>query len=58
MTQIWDCPLCGAVVDTSGGKPGRLPDSCRLRRHSIGEECLARRDLETARKILNEQGND
>jgi hypothetical protein len=52
---IWDCPLCGGVVDTNNGKLAHLPASCRLKNHSIGEECLARRDVEQARRILLEE---
>lgn len=55
MTNIWDCPLCGALVDTSDGKLPRLPASCRLKRHSIGPECIARRDVQQARRILLEE---
>jgi hypothetical protein len=55
MANIWDCPICGGVVDTGGGKLPRLPASCRLSNHSIGEECLARRDVEQARRILLEE---
>jgi len=58
MANIWDCPLCGGVVDTSGGKRGRLPAACRLKNHSVGEECLAYRDLERAEKILKQEGGD
>lgn len=52
MANIWDCPLCGGVVDAGGGRLPRLPASCRLKNHSIGEECIARRDIEQARRIL------
>jgi hypothetical protein len=55
MANIWDCPLCGAVVDASGGRVPRLPASCRLPNHSIGEECIARRDVARARRILLEE---
>lgn len=59
MVQVWDCPLCGQVVEIGSEKlPPDYFESCRLREQLVGDECLAYRDLERARQILLGQGNE
>jgi hypothetical protein len=57
MANIWDCPLCGQVVEI-GSRPPNYFETCRLRDRMIGDECLAYRDLRGAEKILKEKSDD
>jgi hypothetical protein len=59
VANIWDCPLCGQRIEVGTRK--RPPDyfeTCRLRDHMVGDECIAFRDPEAALKILKEHGDD
>lgn len=57
------CELCGGLllsdVTLKGlkpvGLPPELPESCMLKEHSIGNECLAFTQLELAKKLLKEK---
>ena len=55
--RIWACELCGQKVIMRPGSalpilpPGYF-DNCKLRDHMIGNECIARRDPETGRRLL------
>jgi hypothetical protein len=59
--MIWTCELCGqaAVSHTASGaltvQPG-FYGHCMLRDHMIGNECIAYRQLEEARKMVNAKG--
>jgi hypothetical protein len=55
MANIWDCPLCGQSVEIGAGLPPNYFDTCRLRDHMIGDECIAYRDPERARRLLLEE---
>lgn len=51
----WRCSLCGVTVDWKDNIP-ILPagyfDTCKLKDHLIGNECVAYRDIHRARKLL------
>jgi hypothetical protein len=52
---VWGCPLCGQVVEVRSGQTILPPDyfeTCRLPERMIGNECIAFRDLDTARRLL------
>ncbi len=58
MANVWDCPLCGQSVEIGSGKlPPNYFETCRLRDHMIGTECIAYRDLDRAQAILKEGDN-
>jgi hypothetical protein len=56
MGEIWKCELCGQSVKVVAGKFVELPqgyfENCKLREHMIGDECIAFRDADGARRIL------
>jgi hypothetical protein len=56
--NCWDCPLCGQSLEIGGGLPPDYFETCRLRDHMIGQECIAYRDLERARRLLLDEGVD
>jgi len=53
MANIWNCPFCGQAIEV---EPFRPPpnyfETCRLRDHSVGTECIGYRDHEEARRLL------
>jgi hypothetical protein len=51
----WICELCGerVALPTEQSARPQLPANCKLRDYSIGEECVAFRDLRRARELLN-----
>jgi hypothetical protein len=57
---VWTCNLCGGVVAAklvNGGRDfgpvlAELPESCKLKEHSIGNECIAFRDQARAIELL------
>ena len=56
MDEIWKCELCGQSVEVVAGKFVELPqgyfENCKLREHMIGDECIAFRDADAAKRIL------
>ena len=54
--RIWTCPICEQTVIARPGSQPTLPpgyfDNCKLKDHMIGVECIARRDLEAAKRPL------
>jgi hypothetical protein len=56
--RVWTCELCGQSVIKRLGSAPILPsgflENCKLRDHMIGNECIARRDLKAARKLIKE----
>ena len=56
MANIRDCPLCGQSIEIgTGRRPPNYFETCRLRDHMIGDECIAYRDPVGALALLNEQ---
>ncbi|MGV7219231.1 hypothetical protein [Bradyrhizobium sp. UFLA05-112] len=57
--RIWECPICTQMVIARTGSRPILPsgfyDNCKLKDHMLGDECIARRDPATARRLLEEQ---
>ena len=54
--RIWTCPICDqSVVKRPNDRKPILPpgyfETCKLRDQMIGEECIARRDVEAAKKL-------
>jgi hypothetical protein len=55
--RIWTCEFCEQKVIMRPGSalpilpPGHF-DNCKLRDHMVGNECIARRDPETATRLL------
>jgi hypothetical protein len=55
--RVWTCEICGQKVIKRPDSalpilpPGYFED-CKLRDRMIGDECLARRDLEAARRLM------
>lgn len=47
--EDWVCPLCGGLGRV--GSP--LPETCKIPERSIGNECLAMRQLDLAAQILD-----
>jgi hypothetical protein len=56
---IWDCPLCGQAIEIGTGKrpPGYF-ETCLLREHMVGDECLAYRQPEKALELSKQKGDD
>jgi hypothetical protein len=54
MANIWDCPL----FEIGGGLPPDYFETCRLRDQMVGDECIAYRDPERARRLLLEKNRD
>jgi hypothetical protein len=55
--RIWVCQLCGQRVTWAvGSKEPWLPrgyfEACKLRGHMVGIECVAYRDVPTAKRLL------
>jgi hypothetical protein len=55
-SRIWTCPICAQTVikrpDSLPILPSGFFENCKLRDHTIGDECIARRDLEAAKRLL------
>jgi hypothetical protein len=53
MSNIWDCPFCGQTIEVGTGRlPPNYFETCKLRDHLVGNECIAYRDPEAARRLL------
>ena len=56
MNRTWKCEFCGQSVGVVAGKFAQLPegyfDNCKLREHMIGNECIAFRDADAAKLLL------
>jgi hypothetical protein len=53
----WVCPLCGQTVIVGPDGPRMRPkyyETCKLTNHMIGNECLAYRDFEGAKRLIAE----
>lgn len=54
-TRAWKCPICEQTVikrpDTAPILPSGYFENCKLRDHMVGDECIARRDPETAKRL-------
>jgi hypothetical protein len=57
-TRVWKCPICAQTVIARPGSQPILPsgyfDNCKLKDRMVGIECIARRDLEAAKRLLGE----
>jgi len=57
------CELCGGSLPVAIALKGlepvglrpELPESCKLKEYAIGNECIAFRQLERAKELLNEK---
>ena len=51
----WKCPICAQTVVFGPQGPIELPEgyfeACKLRKHMVGDECIAFSDLETAMRL-------
>ena len=54
--RIWTCPICKQIVVRREAANPILPadyrETCKLADYMIGTECVAFRDLKTARRLL------
>jgi hypothetical protein len=54
--RIWTCPICKQIVVRREASNPVLPadyrETCKLADYMIGTECVAFRDLKTARRLL------
>ena len=59
MTDVWECRFCGQRIEVGAHKrpPGYF-ETCKLRDHMIGDECIAFRDPDKARELLRKSGSD
>ncbi len=59
MAMTWDCPICWQRVEIGNGKlpPGYF-ETCKLRDHMIGDECIAYRDPQRAQQLLKREMNN
>jgi hypothetical protein len=61
--KVWECEVCGAAVPVAyvadGFQPKllrpELPESCKLKEHSFGNECIVLRQINLARDLLAEK---
>jgi hypothetical protein len=57
-SRVWKCPICAQTVIAGPGSQPILPsgyfDTCKLKDRMIGIECVARGDLEAAKRLLGE----
>lgn len=61
--KVWECEICGAAVPAAyvadGFQPKllrpELPEACKLKERSIGNECIALRQIDLARELLAEK---
>lgn len=55
MTNSWDCPVCGQVVeyrdDGRALRPQTAYENCKLKKHYVGDVCIGYHDLGRARKL-------
>ena len=59
MPSVWDCPFCGQSIEVGTHKrPSDYFETCRLRDHMIGDECIAYRQPDKALELLKQQGDD
>jgi hypothetical protein len=58
MANIWDCPLCGQSIEVgTRRRPQGYFETCRLREHMVGDECIAYRQPDKALGLLKQQGD-
>lgn len=57
-SRVWKCPTCAQTVIARPSSQPILPsgyfDTCKLKDRMIGIECVARGDLEAAKRLLGE----
>jgi hypothetical protein len=55
--HFWECGICGQTLEIQDGDDlKRLEgyvENCKLREHMVGDECIARRQRELARKLIS-----
>jgi hypothetical protein len=50
--HFWTCEFCGQTIELGQQLPQGYFDTCKLRDHLIGDECIARLDPDGARRLL------